>query len=106
MEWHATRCVVCVLCVAVPPSRNLALGDTVDESSSLLGPSASVWLPLRGCFVPCSLSDAPSPPPPPRASQGAFGQQQEKGDFQDLLEKMLDAHKIFFVGPSTQMRKQ
>lgn len=36
---------------------------------------------------------------------GAFGQRQEKGDFENLLEKMLDSQKIFFVGPSSEMKK-
>ena len=37
--------------------------------------------------------------------QGAFGMRQEKGDFENLLDKMLDTQKVFFVGPSSQMKK-
>jgi hypothetical protein len=36
---------------------------------------------------------------------GAFGQRQEKGDFEQLLDKMLDTQKVFFVGPSSDMKK-
>ena len=36
---------------------------------------------------------------------GAFGQRQEKGDFENLLDKMLDTQKVFFVGPSSNMKK-
>ena len=38
-------------------------------------------------------------------STGAFGTRQEKGDFEQLLDKMLDTQKVFFVGPSANMRK-
>ena len=37
---------------------------------------------------------------------GAFGQRQEKGDFENLLDKMLDTQKVFFVGPSSNMKKE
>ena len=37
---------------------------------------------------------------------GAFGERQVKGDFENLLEKMLDSQKIFFVGPASDMKKQ
>ena len=36
---------------------------------------------------------------------GAFGMRQEKGDFENLLDKMLDTQKVFFVGPSSAMKK-
>ena len=37
--------------------------------------------------------------------QGAFGMKQDKGDFEQLLDKMLDSQKVFFVGPASQMKK-
>ena len=30
---------------------------------------------------------------------------QDKGDFEQLLDKMLDSQKVFFVGPASQMKK-
>ena len=37
---------------------------------------------------------------------GAFGSVREKGDFENLLDKMLDSQKVFFVGPSSAMKTQ
>ena len=37
---------------------------------------------------------------------GAFGSVREKGDFENLLDKMLDSQKVFFVGPSSAMKAQ
>ena len=37
---------------------------------------------------------------------GAFGSVREKGDFENLLDKMLDSQKVFFVVPSSAMKTQ
>jgi hypothetical protein len=43
--------------------------------------------------------------PEVEGASGAFGQKQNKGDFEQLLDKMLDTQKVFFVGPSANMKK-
>jgi len=44
--------------------------------------------------------------PEVEGASGAFGQKQNKGDFEQLLDKMLDTQKVFFVGPSANMKKE